>query len=155
MYWLLDAALQALIFREGSFVQQTLFPDPRDLLGRLLVVCLVTLFGVYTIAALGKAKQAVRGAQLATAEAVQILNSLPQAICAIGKDGTVRRVNDAFAALFAIGKEEASERKCSQVLGAQMAGTTRSLLRRVLAGEERVERECESSWARPPERATA
>lgn len=144
LFWILDSGLRALVFRESSFVEQALSPDPRDLLGRVLVVCLVTLLGIYAIAALGKAKQAVRAAELARAEADQVFNSMAHAVGVIDLDRKVRRVNDAFSALTGAGKEEASGRRCFQVLRAPMCDTAGCLLRRLLAGEERVEHEWET-----------
>ncbi|GAG10380.1 unnamed protein product, partial [marine sediment metagenome] len=85
--WILDSGLRALVFRESSFVEQALSPDPRDLLGRVLLVCLVTLLGIYAIAALGKAKQAVRAAELARAEADQVFNSMAHAVGVIDRPG--------------------------------------------------------------------
>lgn len=142
--WILDSGLRVLLFRESSFLEQALSPDPSDLLGRVLVVCLVTLLGIYAIAALGKAKQAVRAAELARAEADQVFNSMAHAVGVIDLDRKVRRVNDAFSDLTGTGKEEASGRKCFQVLRAPMCDTASCLLRRLLAGEERVEHEWET-----------
>ena len=124
LYWILDSAVQAVIFREGSFLEQTLFPDPRDLLSRVLVVCLVTLFSIYALTVLGKAKQAQQQAELSRAEADRIFNGLPQAICVVGKDRTVRRVNEAFAALVGVSMGELSARRCSRVFDAAMRSAT-------------------------------
>jgi len=150
LYWILDAAFQVLVFHEGTFLQQTFSPDPQDLLSRALVVCLVAIYGVYALTVLGKAKQAQRAARRVSAEADQMVSSVPQPICVIGKDLTLRQCNDAFAALFGVDREQVLARKCSEVLDASLCDATRRLVARVLAGEERVECDWEAEHAEEP-----
>ncbi len=46
-FWILESAIDVLVFHEGSFVRQILSPDTNELWMRLVVVCILIGFGVY------------------------------------------------------------------------------------------------------------
>ena len=46
-YWLLESVRDVLIFEKGDLFQRIFFPDPMSFWLRLLVVCILLLFGVY------------------------------------------------------------------------------------------------------------
>ena len=80
-YWILDSALHVFICQEGSLVEQALFADPRELWSRVLAVCLVALLGIYALVVIGKAKQAVRAAELATTQAARdFMQAIPSGL---------------------------------------------------------------------------
>ena len=55
-YWFLESVRDVLVFEKGKLFQSIFFPDPMSFLMRLLVVCIIVLFGVYAQSVRGKEK---------------------------------------------------------------------------------------------------
>jgi two-component system sensor histidine kinase/response regulator len=58
LFWILEAALHVFLFQEGTLVNQILFPYRQEIWMRLLVACLLILFGAYAQVIITERKRA-------------------------------------------------------------------------------------------------
>lgn len=87
-------------------------------------------------------RKAEESAQLAYAELNQVFQTAADGMRIIDKDFNMLRINKTFAALAKITKDDAVGKKCYEVFQSVHCHTARCSMRRVTAGEERIE--CES-----------
>jgi signal transduction histidine kinase len=57
LFWVLDSAIDVLVFHEGTFIQMVLSPEPVELWMRLVVLSLLIMFSVYAQFAISKRKR--------------------------------------------------------------------------------------------------
>lgn len=57
LFWILDSAFDVLVFHEGTFIQMLLTPEPMEMWMRLLVICILIIFGVYAQSAITRRKR--------------------------------------------------------------------------------------------------
>jgi len=84
-------------------------------------------------------KLAQETTKLAYAELDQVFQTAADGMRVIDKDYNILRMNETFAALSGINKEEAIGKKCYEVFPGPQCHTQRCSLKRVFSGEERIE----------------
>jgi PAS domain S-box-containing protein len=87
--------------------------------------------------------KANRATKIAHAELNQIFNTAADAMRVIDKDFNMLRINQTFLTLSGMSKDEASGKKCYEVLSNNLCHTPDCPLTRILGGEEHVECEVE------------
>jgi PAS domain S-box-containing protein len=90
----------------------------------------------------GQAPEVVR-TSLAYSELDQIFNFSADAMCIIGKDYTILRINEALAVLLGIPKGKATQKKCWQLLDNPACHSENCPLRQIITGKQVVERDVE------------
>ncbi|GEM_PF-5869632 len=88
-------------------------------------------------------KRSEEALKLAYVELDQIFDATADAIRMIDKDFSILRVNEAFATLLGISKDEAVGKKCYDVFHSPRCHSPNCALTRILSGEERIEIEDE------------
>jgi len=84
-------------------------------------------------------KQAEAATKRAHAELDQIFNSADGGMCVIDKEYTVLRINDILCTLLGTSKNEATGKKCHEILHDSLCETASCPLTRILGGEKRIE----------------
>ncbi len=84
-------------------------------------------------------QRAEKAIALAQAEMTQIFNTAASGMRVNDRECTILKVNDAFLALTGFTREELIGAKCHEKFGGSECGTEDCTLRRILAGENRVE----------------
>ena len=86
-------------------------------------------------------KKAEESAQLAYAELNQVFQTAGGAMRIIDKEFNMIRINETFAKLADISKNDAIGKKCYKIFQSSHCHTPRCSMRRILSGEERIETE--------------
>jgi two-component system cell cycle sensor histidine kinase/response regulator CckA len=84
-------------------------------------------------------KQAEEKAKLAYAELRQVFHTAADGIRLIDCSSNILRVNETFAQMSGVSKEEAKGKKCYEVFPGPQCHTAKCSLQRVLSGEEHIE----------------
>ncbi len=84
-------------------------------------------------------KKAEETTQLAYAELRQVFHTAADGIRLIDKDCNILRVNETFAKMSGVSKEEAKGKKCYEVFSGQQCHTEQCSLKRIMNGEEHIE----------------
>lgn len=80
VYWVLEAALHVLLFKEDGFLSHLFVPGPHELWMRCLVVGLIILFSIYGQTILNERKRIARALIRSEREAKRILENNPACI---------------------------------------------------------------------------
>ena len=142
-FWIIESAVHTVILGEGQLFQQIHSPEPHEIWMRLIVVVLFIGFGIYAQFMITRRRQAEEAAIEAYGELNQVFETAVDGMRIIDKDFNVRRVNDTFATLSGVSKEEAVGKKCYEVFHGPLCHTPGCPLALVIAGEERIECEVE------------
>ena len=143
LWWVLESAIHVLVFHEGGLIQQVFAPHPHEIWMRFLVVVLFIGFSIYAEFMINRQRRAEEATKEAYAELNQVCETAADGMRIIGRDFNVLRVNDTFAKLSGVSKEEAVGRKCYEVFHGPLCHTPGCPLARVIAGEDRIECEVE------------
>jgi diguanylate cyclase (GGDEF)-like protein/PAS domain S-box-containing protein len=91
-YWVVDSALTSLMFGEGNLLRQVFQPAHHDLWTRLIVVCLLLIFGAsfqYTLGQLRQAQNQVR-------KLSRVVDQSPAMVMITDTAGNIEYVNPRF-----------------------------------------------------------
>lgn len=139
VFWFIEAAMHVFIFHEGPYVKQLLFPENHEIWMRLLGVCLIAAFGAYAQFMITRHRRAECRIKSAYGELEQIFNTAADGMRLIDKNFNVIEINDTFADLAGVNREEAVGKKCYEIFSGPMCHTSQCSLCRILSGNKRIE----------------
>jgi len=139
VFWMLESAVHVLVFHDVSFIEQVFSPEPHEIWMRLMIVGMFVGFGVYSQWIIIARWRAEREAVSANTELEQIFDTAADAMRVVDRNFNIIRVNETFATLSGMTKEEVIGRRCYQVLWGSLCHTKDCPLIRILGGVDRVE----------------
>ncbi len=141
--WLLESAIHAFIFKEGSFINNLFSLDLHEIWMRSIILIIFIIFICYTgnvISKLKKAENILKESQL---ELAQIFNTAADAMRVIDKEFNVVSVNDTFLKLAGLRKDEIIGRKCYESLSGSACHSPLCPVYQISSGKQRVEYDVE------------
>jgi len=143
VHWIMDAKINFFAQGYSGVIWDELLFDLSysDFFMRLWVIVSFLLFGAIVAAYMKKQRESERKTETAYAELRQIFDSAAGGMCVVDTDFNVLRVNRRFEELFDIRKGAITGRKCHKLIHNNHCGTESCPMRRILAGEPRVEYE--------------
>ncbi len=105
-YWLIEAAVHVLLFREGGVTAQLFTTDPHELWMRSLTCVLLVGFGVYAQITLNRHRRIERTLRESEERYRAIAEDTPVLICRFLLSGEITYVNNAYCTYFAKTPEE-------------------------------------------------
>jgi PAS domain S-box-containing protein len=146
VFWLLEAAVHVLVFCDVGFFEQVFRPEPHEVWMRLTIVAMFIGFGIYSQWIVTGRRRAERAAIHANTELTQIFDTAADAMRVVDRDFNIIRVNETFAALSGMTKEEAIGKKCYEIFWGPLCHTKHCPLTRILGNVDCVE--CDSEKVR-------
>jgi PAS domain S-box-containing protein len=143
VFWILESAVHVLVFHDVGFFEQVFSPESHEAWMRLTIVGMFVGFGIYSQWIIGARRRAEREALRANAELTQIFDTAADAMRVVDRNFSIIRVNETFAALSGVTKEEAIGEKCYEVFWGPLCHTEDCPLNRILENVERVEHDSE------------
>ncbi len=146
IFWMLESAVHVLVFHDVSFIEQVFSPEPHEVWMRLMIAGMFVGFGIYSQWIIIARWRAEREAVSANTELEQIFDTSADAMRVVDRNFNIIRVNETFATLSGMTKEEVIGRRCYQVFWGSLCHTKDCPLSRILGGEDHVE--CDSEKVR-------
>jgi len=143
VFWVLESAVHVLVFHDMGFVEQMCCPEPHEAWMRLTIVAMFIGFGVCSQWIINARWRAERAAVRANTELSQIFDTAADAMRVVDRDFNMLRVNQTFADLSGIQKEEAVGTKCYEAFWGPLCHTDDCPLIRILGNMDRVEYDSE------------
>jgi len=143
VFWVLESAVHVLVFHDMGFFEQVLRPEPHEAWMRLTIVAMFVGFGIYSQWIVNARWRAERAVIRANTELAQIFDTAADAMRVVDREFNMLRVNETFAKLSGMGKEEAIGRKCHEVFWGPLCHTEDCPLIRILSYVDRVEYDSE------------
>jgi len=143
VFWMLESAVHVLVFHDMGFLEQALHPEPHEAWMRLMIVGMFVGFGIYAQWIVDARWRAERAAIRATTELAQIFDTAADGMRVVDREFNMLRVNETFATLSGMQKEEAIGMKCHQAFWGPLCHTEDCPLIRILDNEDRVEYDSE------------
>jgi PAS domain S-box-containing protein len=143
VFWMLESAVHVLVFHDVGFFEQVFNPEPHEIWMRLTIVGMFVGFGIYAQWIVIARWRAEREAIGANVELTQIFDTAADAMRVVDRDFNIIRVNETFAALSGVTKEEAIGKKCHEVFWGPLCHTKDCPLIRIQSGVCRVEYDSE------------
>lgn len=141
--WLLESAVHAFIFKEGSFINNLFSLDLHEIWMRALILIIFTIFICYTGKIISNLKKAESISKESQSELSQIFNSAADAMRVIDKDFNVLRANDTFIKLTGMTADEIISKKCYETLSGSACHTPLCPVYQITSGKKRVEYDIE------------
>jgi PAS domain S-box-containing protein len=143
VFWMLESAVHVIVFHDMSFFEQVFSPEPHEAWMRFTIVVMFVGFGIYSQWIVNARWRAERGTIRANTELAQIFDTAADAMRVVDRDFNMVRVNETFAELSGMQKEDAIGRKCHEVFWGPLCHTEACPLVRILGNEDRVEYDSE------------
>ena len=143
LFWMLESAVHVIVFHDMGFLEQVASPEPHEAWMRLTIVAMFVGFGVYSQWIVNARWRAERAALRANMELAQIFDTAADAMRVVDRDFNMLRVNQTFADLSGMQKEEAIGQKCYEAFWGPLCHTEDCPLTRILGNVERVEYDLE------------
>lgn len=132
VFWILESAVHVIVFHDMGFFEQVVNPEPHEAWMRLTIVGMFVGFGVYSQWIINARRRAEREAILANTELTQIFDTAADAMRVVDRNFNMLRVNETFARLSGVKKEEAIGRKCYEAFWGPLCHTEQCPLTRIL-----------------------
>ncbi|MBW1784629.1 MAG: PAS domain S-box protein, partial [Deltaproteobacteria bacterium] len=143
VFWVLEAAVHVWVFHDMGFLEQIFRPESHEAWMRLTIAGMFLGFGIYSQWIVSARRRAEQEAVRANAELTQIFDTAADAMRVVDKDFNMVRVNETFATLSGLKKEDAVGKKCHEVFWGPFCHTQKCPLTRILEREDRVEYDSE------------
>jgi len=132
-----------IVFHDMGFLEQVFNPEPHEAWMRLTIVAMFVGFGVYSQWIVNARWRAEKAAVRATTELAQIFDTAADAMRVVDRDFNVLRVNETFAKLSGVPKEEAVGKRCHDIFWGPLCHTEDCPMRRIFEDMGRVEYDSE------------
>jgi PAS domain S-box-containing protein len=139
VFWVGEAIIHVLVFQDSGLLPQIVAPPTHEIWMRLIVMALLLVFALYSQSLLNARRRAEDAASQANAELSQIFETAVDGMRVVGRDFTVLRANDTFAAMAGLPKQAIVGKKCYDVFRGPLCDTPSCPLVRMLNNQERLE----------------
>lgn len=143
VFWMLESVVHVLVFHDVGFFEQIFNPEPHEIWMRLTIVGMFVGFGIYAQWIIIARRRAEMEAISANTELTQIFDTAADAMRVVDRNFNIIRVNETFATLSGVTKEDAIGRKCHAVFWGPLCHTKDCPLIRIQGGVDRVEYDSE------------
>ncbi|MFQ6674787.1 MAG: PAS domain S-box protein, partial [Fidelibacterota bacterium] len=106
VYWFLEAATDAFVFRKGPFIRQLVPQEPNELWMRMLMAAVLILFSIYAHFVVRRRRNAEKAVREARRRLQNIFTSMTDPVFVVGRDATIQSANPAACSLMGYTEEE-------------------------------------------------
>ena len=116
LFWFLEAAIHAVIFKHGRLIDEILYPDLHEVWMRSLVVCLFIVFSIYAQFIVNSRKRAEEKLQNSEARLRLILETVPSGFFMVDSDRKIVYWNKEAEEITGTKAEEIIGKNCLEAL---------------------------------------
>jgi len=142
-FWFIEAGVHTYIFNTGLYVHHVFKPDSHEVWMRLLVMDIFIGFAAIAQILFNRQKRAEEATRAAYQELDQIFQTAADGMRVVDRNFNILRMNETFAAMAGVSREEGANRKCYEVFHGPLCQTQNCPLLRAFKGEEHFECEVE------------
>jgi len=146
IFWILESAVHVIVFHDMGFFEQVFNPESHEAWMRWTIVAMFVGFGIYSQWIVNARWRAEKAAVRATTELEQIFDTAADAMRVVDRDFNMLRVNETFAKISGVSKQEAIGKRCHDVFWGPLCHTEDCPLIRICGNIDRVE--CDSEKVR-------
>lgn len=139
VFWLLEASNHVLFFSDSDVFEAVFAPTWHEIWMRLTVVTVFMAFAFIAARIVVARRQAEDAATRALTEVDQVFETAADGMRIVDRNFRVLKVNETFAKLVGLPKNEIIGRKCHDVFRGEMCESPGCPLTRILEGEKDVE----------------